>query len=105
MSRADAMAKSQVFHWEWTLFMASLAAGCMVLGFWPDIASEMSMQSWAGFSAWTHRNLWSVTENSPLLIACLPCVLMLGLAVVFQLLWDRPPNWIRLPVATIFRRS
>ena len=102
MSRADAMAKSQVFHWEWTLFMASLAAGSVVLGFWPDIAWEMSVQSWAGFSAWTHRNLWSVTENSPLLAACLPCALMLGLAVVLQLLWDRPPNWVRLPLATIF---
>ena len=102
MKRADAAARSHVFHWEWTLFVTILTAGVVVLGCWPDDAYDMTLRGWVAFSDWTHRNLWSVTENSPLLVACLPTALMLGLALVLQLLWDRPPNWVRLPVASIF---
>ncbi len=102
MKRAVAAERPQVFPWEWTLFITVLAAAVVVLGCWPDAAWDLSLRSWATFYTWAHRNLWNVTEHSPLLIACLPTAFMGVLALVLQLLWDRPPNWIRLPVATIF---
>ena len=72
MSKAAAAERPHVFAWEWTLFLTFLAASVVVLAFWPDIAWDLSLRSWAAFTDWTHRNLWTVTENSPLLIACLP---------------------------------
>ena len=102
MKEADAIPASPVVHWEWMLFVAMAATGIVVLGWWPDTAWDMSLRSWSALSNWTHQHLWSVSENSPLLVACLPTALMLGLAMILQLLWDRPPNWVRLPVALVF---
>ena len=102
MSKAEAAERPHVFAWEWTLFLTFLAASAVVLAYWPDTAWDFSLRSWTAFTDWTHRNLWTVTENSPLLIACLPTAFMGGLALVLQLIWDRPPNWVRLPVAAIF---
>ena len=102
MKRPDAVERPHVFAWEWTLFMTFLATGVLVLACWPDTALDLSLRSWAGITDWTHRHLWTITENSPLLIACLPTAFMFGLALLLQLVWDRPPNWVRLPVASIF---
>lgn len=102
MRKTEAAERPHVFAWEWTFFISFLAVCVVVLAYWPDTAWDLSLRSWATFTDWTHRNLWTVTENSPLLIACLPTAFMGGLALVLQLLWDRPPNWVRLPVASIF---
>ena len=102
MKTADAAPAPGVFHWEWPLFITLATVGIIVLGYWPDAAWEFSLQSWTTLSHSAHQHLWSVTEDSPMLIACLPTALMLGLALVLQLLWDRPPNWVRLPVALVF---
>ena len=49
MRKAEAAERPHVFAWEWTLFISFLAAGVVVLTYWPDAAWDLSLRSWAAF--------------------------------------------------------
>ena len=99
---ADETKPAELLKWDWLLLVAALASAIVALNWWPDSTWNSVRQSWMVFHGWSNRHLLTVTEGSPLLVACLPCAAMLVMALALQLIWDRPPNWVRLPVAIIF---
>ena len=89
-------------NWEWTLFFALVIAGLVVLGIWPEAVLHYAHRLWDVFSDWSGRHLFDVTHSSQWLVAILPSVAMLILALILQLVWNRPPNWLRPPIAFLF---
>jgi uncharacterized membrane protein len=93
---------SRISDWEWTVFFALVITGLVVLGFWPETVLGYSQRIWIAFSDWAGRHLFDATRSSQWLVAILPSIAMLVLALVLQLVWQRPPNWLRLPIASLF---
>jgi len=57
---------------------------------------------WQGFRDWRSFHLRIVGNESPLMWALTPAMLMLAWAGTLLLLFDKPPNWLRLPVGAVF---
>jgi cellulose synthase (UDP-forming) len=57
---------------------------------------------WEPFAHWARFHLPRVNEDSPLLWILAPTILMLAWAGSLLLLYDRPPDWLRLPVGFVF---
>jgi cellulose synthase (UDP-forming) len=57
---------------------------------------------WGGFTAWGRLHLALVSQDSPFGWVFLPTILMAAWAGVLLLLFQRPPDWLRLPVGAVF---
>lgn len=60
------------------------------------------MQTGMDFGDWARANLSIVHDNSPWLLVLAPSLIMFALAGTLLLVFDKPPNWIRPPVAFLF---
>jgi cellulose synthase (UDP-forming) len=67
-----------------------------------QIEAEVIWQYAGEFIKWSRGCLLLPAENAPISWIIYPSLITLGLATVLRLLFDRPPDWIRLPVAIGF---
>lgn len=87
---------------RWTAAaLVALGAGA---GAWAVAAACAPGQAWDwyGVTAWVRFHLPSVDPDSPLSWILCPTVMMLAWSGSLLLLFDRPPDWLRLPVGLVF---
>ena len=66
------------------------------------------MEDWSWVTRWQQLCQWGefhlrwVTRDSPILWVLTPAMLMVAWAGMLVLSFDRPPNWLRLPVGAVF---
>jgi cellulose synthase (UDP-forming) len=90
------------FSWAWLLVVAGLGALATALAIWPEELWSIGIFGWTAFTDWAHQHLLHLADESAPGMTLLPCVGMLGIALILRLLWNVPPNFIRLPVALLF---
>lgn len=84
----------------WTALLA-LAIAALYFLFTGENLLGLS-QWWSSFRQWGSFHFTLVTKDSPPLWVVTPAILMMAWAGTLVLLFDKPPNWLRLPVGAIF---
>lgn len=89
-------------NWRWTCLLALLTA--VLGGLWlRDSGSEIFQRvDWATWTNWLADLLPSPNQESSWQWVLAPAVAMLALSGSLLLLFDSPPNWVRLPVGLVF---
>src|SRR5207249_8869265 len=92
----------KLFARAWTLCIVSLLV--MWAGLWVFQQAEWRApaEAWETFRQWGRFHLPRVNEDSSLLWILCPTVLVLAWAGSLLLLYDQPPDWLRLPVGLVF---
>ena len=92
----------KLFTRGWTLFLVSLLV--MWAGWWvfQPIEWRALAGAWEAFRRWGRFHLPLVNEDSSLLWILCPTILVLAWAGSLLLLFDQPPDWLRLPVGLVF---
>ena len=73
---------------------------------WPWIGSYLEVPSlsayWETFTEWGRRHLGVIRPDSTALFIMAPAILVAAWAGTMLLLFDKPPDWLRLPVGLAF---
>jgi cellulose synthase (UDP-forming) len=87
-------------HWKFGFgFALAVLAASRLAGEW----AGPSLSAWSNvITAWGQYHLGLVTPNSPPLWVLTPTMLMVAWAGSLLLLFDQPPDWLRLPVGGVF---
>ncbi len=86
----------------WKLVLVVPAAG-MAFSWWTGWWDFTSLSAfWKTFSTWASFHLKLVNEDSPLGWVLMPTLLMVAWAGTLLLLFEKPPDWVRLPVGAVF---
>jgi cellulose synthase (UDP-forming) len=86
----------------WKLVLGFILATLIVQWWSRYLEAPPLSLSWKVFSAWGRFHLGLVSEGSSLLWIFTPTMLMIAGAGTLLLAFDKPPDWLRLPVGAIF---
>ena len=97
-----AAVEAGLFTRGWSLLLVLLLA--LWAGMWVCQQTEWPALTgaWDMFTRWARFHLPRVTEDSSLLWILCPAMLMLAWAGSLLLLFEKPPDWLRLPVGLVF---
>ena len=86
----------------WKLVLGFVPACLIVSWLWTKWDWPTLSALWNALTAWGRFHLGLVTPTSPLPWILMPTMLMLALAGSLLLLFDQPPDRLRLPVGAVF---
>jgi cellulose synthase/poly-beta-1,6-N-acetylglucosamine synthase-like glycosyltransferase len=86
----------------WKLFFVACVISFGALRAVQHVEREIGLRWWEDFTQWGRFHLGLVNDQSSLFNILCPALLVLATAGALRFLFNRPPDWLRLPVGLVF---